>query len=897
MQYMVWKNADFAESQIEKTMDALFANGQLIHLLEPSEELRLHQAIDRLARLDEVDDMLLTRLRFAYNLHFELPVELIECAKAGAGVPLGRAKNLAQLVEMLPAEGMGGAGYHIVIDDLVQDGQTAENKQTAKDIVKRMIAELFQQFVFLNLNMDIMSKSEIQKTMIKERFRKEYPNIRKNLLIAIEAMDGVLAGGMLSVQGQETAEDMKKTLQEIEKEAAKARKRPIRIAAMGTKKAGKSVIINTLLRQEYAPTSSELPTPNIIQYMPEAPNSKLWMRYKGKDLNFASADELRAYIQKEFEEAQQHTGEGSGLEDMVIHYPTEELTGFEIYDTPGPNFAGAGEEHEKIAENCIERADVCIFVMNYSAHLTMDEVDFLQKIHKFFKEKGKFYSLLIAVNRIDERYSAEVEKSVTRVVDYIRKRLGGLGYLNIVTFGTSALQSFYLEKIRQLCGQAGESRELVITKDSVKNLKKSYRKWMTQLSFIDTSLGYLEDFHGYEDPTNRELDRMSGIPQLRRYVRYIGEQKADLEIVDHVISTCEMKAKAVKNALEVTRLKELAEHDRAKIYKLKKSIHRLEKEVGRILCGLERAISRDTEGAAKNWLRENQGENEKQSCKRISDGIEALVDRMKFPKDEMDAIYAGNESAIIKKIQEETKDSIIAINQEMGEKIQHGMMAYCEDRALLFGEVMEEIQEDIKGEVEKIDRELEQEKDVQALFRAFELPQFPAGVEFPTVEVEGIDSGFDPRRLRGYAQEHRIDYEVEREAHGFFESIFSFFGKTYYEQKHKYDVAKFKKDFKEFVIEKAQQAMQEVFQKALCVQNAQMSDYIGQLYKQRMAYEEDYKKIFANYMGMLQLLLDDMEEHKEAVKRDIAAFTKMNEVTQPFFSLLDDVIYQPVKEV
>ena len=97
MQYMVWKDADFAESQIEKTMDALFANGQLIHLLEPSEELRLHQAIDRLARLDEVDDMLLTRLRFAYNLHFDLPVELIESAKAGAGVPLGAQKTWLSL--------------------------------------------------------------------------------------------------------------------------------------------------------------------------------------------------------------------------------------------------------------------------------------------------------------------------------------------------------------------------------------------------------------------------------------------------------------------------------------------------------------------------------------------------------------------------------------------------------------------------------------------------------------------------------------------------------------------------------------------------------------------------------------------------------------------------------
>ena len=117
-----------------------------------------------------------------------------------------------------------------------------------------MIAEIFQQFVFLNLNMDIMSKSEIRTTIVRERFRKEYPNLRKNLSLALAAMEEVIDGGMLSQESQPTAEGMKETLQEIEEEMAKACKRPIRIAAMGTKKAGKSVIINTLLEQEYAPS-------------------------------------------------------------------------------------------------------------------------------------------------------------------------------------------------------------------------------------------------------------------------------------------------------------------------------------------------------------------------------------------------------------------------------------------------------------------------------------------------------------------------------------------------------------------------------------------------------------------------------------------------------------------
>ena len=40
----------------------------------------------------------------------------------------------------------------------------------------------------------------------------------------------------------------------------------IKIAAMCTKKSGKSVIINSKLNRSYAPTSSELPTPNFGDY-------------------------------------------------------------------------------------------------------------------------------------------------------------------------------------------------------------------------------------------------------------------------------------------------------------------------------------------------------------------------------------------------------------------------------------------------------------------------------------------------------------------------------------------------------------------------------------------------------------------------------------------------------
>ncbi len=888
--YIIWDDADFSEGNIRQTMKRVGANKDQVHLLSASTNLSLHEAINRLGQADDEEGMTITKARFAYNLQFTLPVEVFYADGTG-GEPLGRANSLREVLDVLPLDENGGleTPCRIVLDDDDVD-------EEQKDAAKAMIAELFQQFVFLNLDIDIVSKSEMRKNIVKERFRRRYTEIKEELDKTLQGMGEIISRQTMSEMSQATAEEMYQTLQEVQPELEKARKRPIRIAAMGTKKAGKSVIINSLLKQEYAPTSSELPTPNVIQYIPEPPDGKLQLEYKGKNLTFSSADELRAYIQKEFEEAQKYTGEGSGLEDMIVHYPAAGLAGFEIYDTPGPNFAGAGEEHERIAEECIEKADVCIFVMNYSNHLTTDEVNFLRKIRDSFERNGKFYSLLIAINRIDERYNAEVEKSVTRLVDYIRKRLGELDYPNIVTFGTSALQSFYLEKIRQLCVEAGERRDIVITGDVVSGLKKTNRKWMTQLRFIETSLGNLEDFHDYETPTDRDLDRMSGIPQLQRYVRYIGEQKADLEIVDHVISSCEMKSKVVKNALEVTKLTELRENDAEKIKKLGSYIDKLQKEVNRILQAMERAVSEDTKGAAMTWVRQNSADNEEKACARARDGIEAMFDRMHLSAGEMKEIYAGHSLEKLEEIRDKTKATIEGINKEMEEVVRHGMRTYCEERANLFRETLEDVQAQIQAEVEAVDREMEQEKDVQEMFRAFELPEFPAGVEFPATTMTGIDSGFDSERVRRLVDDHRWIRVEEREAEGFVETIKSFLGERFYETHHDYDVKGFMDRIRQSTIDRALLAIREVNRAAAEGQEAQVAAYIESLEEQRRKYEDDYASIFRNYTNTLQLLLDDTEEHKEAVQRDIEAFTQMWQVASPFFSLLGDVIQKPMRE-
>ena len=127
-------------------------------------------------------------------------------------------------------------------------------------------------------------------------------------------------------------------------------------------------------------------------------------------------------IGNEFKNAQKETGEGASLPDMEITYPSNRgLNGYEIWDTPGPNVAFTGE-HEKNAKERVAQADECIFVMNYSNHLTTDEVNFLKYAHEIFQKNNKFYSLFITVNRIDERYDVNEEKIIWAIVSNVSTR-------------------------------------------------------------------------------------------------------------------------------------------------------------------------------------------------------------------------------------------------------------------------------------------------------------------------------------------------------------------------------------------------------------------------------------------------------------------------------------------
>lgn len=306
--------------------------------------------------------------------------------------------------------------------------------------------------------------------------------------------------------------------------------RPIRVALMGGSiKVGKSTINLNLIKRDYAPTALTLPTPNMIKYISAPPDSKLKLGYKGEMYTFNIAKELNNFINDEFHATMSDIHANWNLPDMTIYYPCDNLNGYEVWDTPGPNFAFTYECAET-AKSCIEAVDVCIFVMSYSNHLTNGEICALKAINKFLQAENKMSYVVFVVNQVDLRYNDCEEKSIPRLLDYIQTRLEIIGYENPVIFGTSALQGFYLDKVVELVkadrAKAGEDIDAlpIVTEDSIRPLKRRHRNAIPQLSFVGRLLDDVIDFHGIENPTERELYALSGIPQLRRYVDYLGEQ-------------------------------------------------------------------------------------------------------------------------------------------------------------------------------------------------------------------------------------------------------------------------------------------------------------------------------------------------------------------------------------
>lgn len=300
------------------------------------------------------------------------------------------------------------------------------------------------------------------------------------------------------------------------------------VGIFGTKKSGKSALINALLGDEYAVSSPILPTPNKVTYTAANKASKeISVTYKNSVQTFGNVDALQKFLAEENSLANKNS---LTLDEMTIALPDypKFLNGARLIDTPGSNFA-AGKGHADIFRKTLAEVPNAVFVMNYSQYLTQDELKLFDEVYKQFNNKKIRRTILIALNRIDEIFDSEESKSYERVADYIHYRLAALGYENFLVVGVSAMQAVYFDSVTRLIEPPENFFERLIKfykksfvkpvplDEQLKKLKVDLRgtEKFSGVVFVSNILSDFEDFHGITIDDVRDLQKINRVDYLK----------------------------------------------------------------------------------------------------------------------------------------------------------------------------------------------------------------------------------------------------------------------------------------------------------------------------------------------------------------------------------------------
>ena len=437
------------------------------------------------------------------------------------GEVLLKTKSLSELIEALDETKL--SGYRLVLDT------------TDKEI----LSEIIQQLLYLDIDMEVMLKGEEAEVRKMELFMAVAGDLESELDNARKRAHELGVNNAL----KDYRNNILYVLSDIEANIRGMHERDLKVAVMALKKSGKSVVVNCLLGKEYTPASIELPTFTTTVYR-KSTDGVISLNYKNKRMVFETAEDLKNYVLNEFRHMNAEKSSAYIPEDMEVTYvpAADSVCNYTVIDTPGPDLAGSF--HKEIAYKWIKEADVILFIIDYSKHLTSSEEEFFADIKKVFEEYQKFYSFIVVVNKLDLMYLSDEKKSGLRFLDFLRSKLKEMGYKGLIVLGTSALQYFYAQKAVQIEGCAGKltgsGKEL---REGLDRCLARYqgKDEMTVFSFLDNQIRGQLWFHGKEEATLEDIMEKSGIGKLMKYIDYISMEKVHIEAFNHRMALVDRK--------------------------------------------------------------------------------------------------------------------------------------------------------------------------------------------------------------------------------------------------------------------------------------------------------------------------------------------------------------------
>jgi len=444
--------------------------------------------------------------------------------------------HFTKFSELLTALNTTYVSYVIVKGDL-------ENNENKQAIVKIQLSDIVQQLIYL----------EIPLESVRVMTEREYKNINlvKNFEASISESESNVNNSIKVLESQyfDKYRDMKDNALEllfnIKEELKNAESNKLKIAVTSSKKNGKSVIVNSMIGDEIAPTNLEFTAENNCVY--KSSKEGYTFSYLKDTKKFKNTKELNEYIQSVFENMR--TNNKVDTSNIYIDYKLRKkrASNYIIYDTPGIDLTWDLEYNEPV-KNAVNEADVIILLMNYSKIDT--ELLYLKNMKEIYRNKRNYCSVIINLNKLDMRYDSRENKNTIRVLDYIRTKLikSIPEFRDSIIIGTSALTYFNCIKAVKI----KDCERLGYTNNFRNDLEECMSKYIGQnemniLNFLSKITNNIKNFQGIKIKSIEELKQLSGIPNLLNYIEHIEKYRTKAKRVNSLINYVESEYKSVTN--------------------------------------------------------------------------------------------------------------------------------------------------------------------------------------------------------------------------------------------------------------------------------------------------------------------------------------------------------------
>jgi small GTP-binding protein len=299
---------------------------------------------------------------------------------------------------------------------------------------------------------------------------------------------------------------------------------PINVMILGEFNAGKSTLINTLLKDDYLSTD-DVPTTATITKLTYGESPEIRLYFEDSREEVISVDRLQQ-ITAEVDEVGKKVRET--LSYVHVRYPSDILKRITLIDTPGRN--STNENHTKATENFMDQADIAFWIFELSQSGTSTELAQLKKLNNYVHPIG-------IINRIDEIDEEEdslesvIERAQTALNPFVTEFIGisALNAYDAVTTDDEDLreesnwQSFIQTLDREVTGDAVQSRKvdriyqdlektLIPVKKIVDRAKESFHETAKQLQNADT----------FKDSLRKEIDQLNQLSNIWLKLSYNG---------------------------------------------------------------------------------------------------------------------------------------------------------------------------------------------------------------------------------------------------------------------------------------------------------------------------------------------------------------------------------------